>query len=225
MLCCKKRSITIIPFEYFPILLNYHQFERRSIEMPILRAFIAIDLPVNLINHLQEVSDNIQKNFIGDPIRWVPAANMHITLKFFGDVSTSNIMRINDIVSAEARIIKPFEISLGDFGVFPGLTKPRVIWTGVQGPDELFNFQRRVDLETARLGYASDHRPFFPHITIGRVSRNSGIPEIRRISETLRIQKLGFLGAARIYNVHIYHSHRQSQGPKYHKLNTSKFSS
>lgn len=193
--------------------------------MPVLRTFIAIDLPDELINKLRDVSENLQKQFVGDPIRWVAAENMHITLKFFGDVSSANIQRIYDIVKAEANYINPFEISLGDFGVFPDLTKPRVIWTGVQGPDELFNFQRRVDLETARLGYASDRRPFFPHITLGRVSRNSGIPEIRKISDTLRNQKLGFLGAARIYDAHIYHSDRRPQGAKYIKLYTSKFTS
>ncbi len=180
--------------------------------MPVLRAFIAIDLPEELINRLRDVSNELSEQFAGDPIRWVAAENMHITLKFFGDVSSSNIQRINDIVSAEASFIKPFEISIGDFGVFPNLTKPRVIWTGVQGSDELFNFQRRVDLETARLGYASDKRPFFPHITLGRVSRNSGISEIRKISDTLRKQKLGFLGAARIHEVIVYNTDRNLRG-------------
>lgn len=193
--------------------------------MPVLRTFIAVDLPTELIEHLRETSRSIQEQFSGDPIRWVPAEDLHITLKFFGDVSTSNIERINEILSAEASYIKPFEISIGDFGVFPDFTKPRVIWTGVQGPDELFNFQRRIDMETARLGYASDKRPFFPHITLGRVSRNSSISEIRRISDKLRKQKLGFLGAARIYDVHIYHSNRLPQGPKYTKLYTSQFTS
>ena len=202
-----------------------HLLERRAAEMPVLRTFIAIDLPGELTNRLRDVNDNLQKQFIGFPIRWVAAEDMHITLKFFGDVSSSNIQSIHDIVLAEASYIKPFEISLGDFGVFPDLTRPRVIWTGVQGPDEIFNFQRRVDLETARLGYASDHRPFFPHITLGRVSRNSSIAEIRKISDLLRKQKLGFLGAARIYNVHIYHSDRRPQGAKYNKLYTSKFTS
>ena len=113
---------------------------------------------------------------------------------------------INKIIQTESACHKQFEISVGGFGVFPNFSRPRVIWVGVEAPDELLNLQRRIDVETARLGYAPDQRKFNPHLTLGRVSRNANHQEVRSISAELRKHKLGFLGAARIEEVHLFRS-------------------
>ena len=105
--------------------------------MSVIRSFIAIDLPVELHESLQQVSDKIGEQLDRAPIRWVRVPNIHLTLKFLGDVSENNIPMINEILQAEAAHAKPFEISVGGFGVFPNITRPRVIWVGVEAPEEL----------------------------------------------------------------------------------------
>lgn len=189
--------------------------------MSVIRSFIAIDLPESLYAPLEQVSENLQGKLKDMPIRWVPVPNIHLTLKFLGDVSEKNIPMIQEILHAEAASHKQFEISVGGFGVFPSYTRPRVIWIGVEAPEELHQLYRRIDVETARLGYAPDKRKFNPHVTLGRVSRNANSKEVRFIGGELRKYKLGFLGAARIMDVHLFRSDLSPKGAVYTKLNTA----
>ncbi|TES90239.1 MAG: RNA 2',3'-cyclic phosphodiesterase [Anaerolineales bacterium] len=189
--------------------------------MSVVRSFIAIDLPDSLFGQLERVSDNLQELLEGMPIRWIAVPNIHLTLKFLGDVSEKNIPMIKEILKTEAASHKHFEISVGGFGVFPNFTRPRVIWVGVEAPDELENLQRRIDLETARLGYVPDRRKYNPHLTLGRVSRNANPKEVRSISAVLRKQRVGFLGAVRISEVNLFRSDLGPRGAVYTKMFTA----
>ena len=189
--------------------------------MSVVRSFIAIDLPDSLFGQLEQVSDNLQELLEGMPIRWIAVPNIHLTLKFLGDVSEKNIPMIKEILKTEAASHKHFEISVGGFGVFPNFTRPRVIWVGVEAPDELENLQRRIDLETARLGYVPDRRKYNPHLTLGRVSRNANPKEVRSISAVLRKQRVGFLGAVRISEVNLFRSDLGPRGAVYTKMFTA----
>ncbi len=189
--------------------------------MSVIRAFIAIDLPESLYAPLEQVSETLQGKLKDMPIRWVPVPNIHLTLKFLGDVSEKNIRMIREILFAEAASHKQFEVCVGGFGVFPNFTRPRVIWVGVEAPEELNQLYRRIDGETARLGYAPDKRKFNPHVTLGRVSRNANSKEVRFIGGELRNYKLGFLGAARIIEVHLFKSDLSPKGAVYTKLHTA----
>jgi 2'-5' RNA ligase len=93
-----------------------------------------------------------------------------------------------------------------------------VLWAGVEAPDDLYTLQRRIEAEAARLGYAPDKREFNPHLTLGRVSRNANPRQIREISEKLRQYKVGFLGAARIHEVHLFRSDLTPEGAVYTKI-------
>ena len=189
--------------------------------MSVVRAFIALDLPDSLDGPLTQVSNNLKGKLEGKQIRWVDVPNIHLTMKFLGDVSIKNISMINEIIQSEAASHKQFEISLGGFGIFPNFTRPRVIWVGVEAPEELINLQRRINLETTRLGYEPDQRKFNPHVTLGRVSRNANPKEVRSISELLRKHKVGFLGAARVTEVNLFRRDLGTKGAVYTKIFTA----
>ncbi len=193
--------------------------------MTAIRSFIAIELPAELQRGLQQVHDRLYEQLEGSPIRWVPILNIHLTLKFLGDVSEKNITMINGILQAAAANSKPFEITAGGFGVFPNMARPRVIWVGIEAPEELFKLQRRAEIETARLGYSPDQREFNPHLTIGRVSRNASMREIRSASNIFRKQKFGFIGAAKINSVSLFQSYLSPKGAIYKKLFTANLGS
>jgi 2'-5' RNA ligase len=190
--------------------------------MSVIRSFIAVDLPKSLVDSLHRSSDHLRALLNGLPVRWVPVQNIHLTLKFLGDVSERNLRMIQTIIQAEAAAHQVFEISVGGFGVFPNLANPRVIWVGVEAPDELIKLQRRIDAETARLGYAPDQRAFSPHLTFGRVSRNASPKEVRGVSELLRSHSIGFLGAARIEDVTLFRSDLGPDGAVYSKIYSAK---
>lgn len=189
--------------------------------MAVIRSFIAVDLPDALNTALEEASHQLQEALSGSPVRWVPVNNIHLTLKFLGDVSEKNIRVLQTIVQTEAANHKLFEISVGGFGVFPNAARPRVLWVGVEAPDELMSLQRRIDMETARLGYAPDQREFNPHLTFGRVSRNASPAQVRKISDILKKHKIGFLGAARIETVTLFRSDLSPDGAVYSKISTA----
>jgi 2'-5' RNA ligase len=82
-------------------------------------------------------------------------------------------------------------------------------------PQELTNLQHNIEVETARLGYSREHRPFSPHLTFGRVSRNASPQEVHKIAEILEDYKVGFLGATRIRTVYLYRSDLKPTGAEY----------
>ena len=174
--------------------------------MSVVRAFIAIELSPEIYERLDQVINQLKDCLSGMPIRWVPAQNIHLTIKFLGDVSVANLEMLENIILSEANCRPPFEVSIGELGAYPSLRRPRVIWVGVKAPPELTDFQRCVETETARLGYTPEKRAFSPHLTLGRVSRNANFEDVKEIGLVLGDCKVGFLGATRIKSVYLFRS-------------------
>jgi 2'-5' RNA ligase len=92
---------------------------------------------------------------------------------------------------------------------------------GVEAPADLSAVQNGVENAMSLLGYAREDRPFSPHLTLGRVSRNAGTQDERQIGEAIEAAKLGFLGVARVNEVHLYKSDLNPNGAVYTRLFTS----
>lgn len=178
-------------------------------------------MPKELRLSLDAISKKISSSLKGNLIRWVNPNKIHLTLKFLGNVSESNIPQIKGIIQSEAAAHKIFEISVGGLGVFPNMTHPRIIWVGVEAPEELLNLQRRIEGKIERLGYPPDKRDFSPHLTLGRVARSANSKQVRMISEVLRNCKVGFVGAARVTDIHLYKSELKPDGAVYSKLDSA----
>lgn len=183
-----------------------------------IRSFFAIDLPEKIKQRLDKVSRQLQEGLDDVPIRWVPAENVHLTLKFLGDVSESNLEVIKDVLRTVVTNHEKFEISVGGLGAFPKARTPRVIWIGIEAPPELASIQRNLESETARLGYARERRSFSPHLTLARVSRNASSRDVYQVAEVLNSFRVGFLGVARVEAVHLYRSDLHSGGAVYTNL-------
>ena len=189
--------------------------------MSVIRAFIAIDLSEEIQLHLEEVQKNYRAQLKHIPIRWVVPENIHLTLKFLGDVSISNLNLLTDMIQAEISSHHQFDISVGGSGAFPNNRQPRVIWIGVEAPTELAAIQNGIETTTARLGYTREERPFSPHLTLGRVSRNISSQEMKIISKTLDTTRVGFLGITCVDKVHLYRSDLQPTGAIYTQIFSS----
>ena len=186
--------------------------------MSVIRAFIAIDLPSEVLQCLEDVEKQLKQSLGGISVRWVPVENIHLTLKFLGDVSESNIDMLTDILQSTVSSVKQFELSVGGLGAYPKPHRPRVIWVGVEAPPELMSAQRSIESEMAHLGYARDKRPFNPHLTLGRVSRHSSNKDVRKIAEVLSSQTIGYIGSARVTAFHLYRSDLKPSGAVYSRL-------
>jgi 2'-5' RNA ligase len=191
--------------------------------MSVIRVFIAVDLTSEIQECLDQVAAKLKQQLGDAPVRWVSPENIHLTLKFLGDVSLSNIDVLKEVLQTEAANHPSMVICVGGVGAFPKVRNPRVIWVGVEAPPELETLQRGIDIQTARIGYAPDQRPFSPHLTLGRVSRNASPQEIRKIGDVLKECKVGFLGVTRVNAVHIFRSDLQPGGAIYSRLFTAGF--
>jgi 2'-5' RNA ligase len=191
--------------------------------MTVVRAFVAVDLPPDIRERLAQVSSELREGMGNVPVRWVPKENMHLTLKFLGDVSLSNLDVLTGILRGEAADREQMVISIGQVGAYPKVRRPRVVWVGVEAPPELEALQRGIDKHAARVGYARDRRPFSPHITLGRVSRNATPSDVRIIGDVLSVIKVGFLGVARIKAVNLYRSDLTAEGAVYTRLYSAPF--
>jgi 2'-5' RNA ligase len=188
--------------------------------MAVIRSFIAIDLPNNIQDPLDRVIQDLQAQMPHTPVRWVPARNIHLTLKFLGEVSSNNLEMLTKILQTEVPRHRCFEIKVGSLGAFPSIHRPRVIWIGVEAPMDLMSLQRSIETETTRLGYVAEERPFSAHLTLGRVSHNASPDEVRQIGEGLKGYQVGLLGITNVERVRLFRSDLEPGGAVYTPLFT-----
>jgi 2'-5' RNA ligase len=146
----------------------------------LIRSFIAIELPAEVSATLEEIQKALkspQHNFV----KWVPPMNIHITLKFLGNVSSEKIASITSAMEQTSQAISPFQLKLGEIGAFPNLKQPRILWIGVKGEtDKLKTMQANLEEHLARLGFTRESRGFTPHLTLARL--REGISSVERHS-------------------------------------------
>ncbi len=187
--------------------------------MSLLRAFIALEIPLEIREAVYEAMAPLQKG-IGSAVHWVPMENLHLTLKFLGDVSPSSLEMLSQMLRAEADLFPCFDLCLQGLGSFPNLKRPRVIYIGIQAPAALEGLQRGIELASHKLGYESEERGFSPHLTIGRVKHASRVTatEQQIIRRALEETRIDLLGTARVDSVHLYKSDLKPKGSVYTRL-------
>lgn len=186
--------------------------------MGLLRAFLAAELPPDLQDAIQAATAGPRTAIGPELVRWVPPRNVHLTLKFLGDVSPSSVDLIERVLETEAAKYQPFEVTVEGLGCFPNVRHPRVFWVGLSGPPALTSLQHDLDGATARLGYASEDRDFSPHLTIGRVRQNVASADVQKIRAEIERTKVGKIGTVRVDALHLFKSELQPSGSVYTKL-------
>jgi len=109
----------------------------------------------------------------------------------------------------------PFTVSVGGFGVFPNLKRPKVIWVGIQATPELERLQRAIESACLRLGYPAEEKSFNPHLTLGRIREEADLAALRNALQNFQI---GPLGSLTVSNLTLFRSDLRPQGPIYTAL-------
>lgn len=184
--------------------------------MVAVRAFIAVEMPPEIQKRLAEVQDHLRRELRDLPIRWVRPESMHLTLKFLGMVPTSHVDEIVAALRGLALERGPFPFVVEGIGCFPDLRHPRVIWVGISDPTRsLAAFQRLVEASMQKLGYPPEDRPYQPHLTLGRVSRDATPAHYRRIAEVIAQAPVERLGEVRVVEITLMRSDLHPQGAIY----------
>jgi len=177
------------------------------------RAFVAIDIDEVIRQRLVAVQQQLTAT--GAQLKLVEPENIHVTMKFLGDVPDDKISAVADALRVAAGGAKPFDINVRGIGVFPNLRYMRVIWAGVvDGRDAVIAIQRSVDRELQKLGFPPE-RDFVPHLTLARVKTAH-----RKEQLAASIKELGNMefGVTRAQAVELKQSTLTSKGPIYSTL-------
>ena len=179
-----------------------------------IRAFLAV-----------EISDEVREaaaDLISDldlpqyDVKWVRPRNIHVTIKFFGNIDPSRVVDIARVMEEVGRELRSFEISMERLGAFPGLRRPRVVWVGIgEGRRHLERLHRESEERLSAIGFPPEGRSFKSHLTIGRVRSQRGSPELVR-----RIERRGDFDAGRctISELVLFRSELKPGGPIYTAL-------
>lgn len=186
--------------------------------MSLLRAFIAIEIPPEIHQAIEIKTAPIRAKLTSSLVRWVPSGNVHLTLKFLGDISPASVEMLSQMLSLEVNQHRAFEMEFGELGAFPNPRRPRVIWIGIQAPAMLEALQHGIEAASATLGYPDEKRPFSPHLTIGRVRQNVDSAGIQKIRTALEETQVGSLGTAHVTAVHLFKSDLKPTGAVYTRL-------
>jgi 2'-5' RNA ligase len=186
--------------------------------MSLLRAFIAIEIPSEIQAAIARHTAPLQAALDDSMVRWVPTHNLHLTLKFLGDVSPANLELLTQMLTVEASQQGAFEMGFSGIGAFPDARRPRVLWIGIQAPAELEALSHGIEAACARLGYPGEKRPFSPHLTIGRVKQNIQGARLQSIRAALESTRIDHLGTAHITDVRLFKSELKPTGAVYTQL-------
>lgn len=133
-----------------------------------MRLFVAIALS----DPVRSALDKFQTRMRGecDSVRWIPSHQLHLTVKFLGDVPDREVNGVSEALKRATASAAPFEMGVSGCGCFPERGPVRIVWAGtVEETGAMKNCARQVDTELERAGFPRERRPFSPHITMGRV--------------------------------------------------------
>ena len=175
-----------------------------------MRLFIAIDLPDEILQNLEELLNKLRPTA---RINWSPPSNLHITTKFIGEWPEN---RLDELTAALGGLASrpAIPMAIRRLGFFPNPHSPRVFWCGIEAPG-LEAFAADIDRITASLGIAGEARAFSPHLTLARIKERLDLQPLREAIAALPSLDFGRLDARSFF---LYQSKLRPTGSVYTKL-------
>ena len=184
--------------------------------MEKIRSFLAIDIDNSLKDKIIEVQRSLRE--AEAQLKFVEPENLHFTLKFFGETNQKILEEISNIIKEKIKPYKPFKLKIEGLGVFPNKNYMRVLWLGVQNPEEFSEIQKTLDKEFQKLGFRKE-RSYIPHLTIARVKGGKNKARLREKIEELANTKIGEM---QVKKLKLKKSELKPEGPEYTNLKTFK---
>ena len=148
-----------------------------------MRTFIALCASVGTTRRIAEAMEKKAQELAalatGWKLAWVPPANLHVTLKFFGEIPPESLDAITMRLRQRLAELPPIALKIAGSGVFPAAPSnegaPRVLWLGVDGGKALTTLQQAIEADMEDLGFPRATRPYHPHLTVARVLEQPAI--------------------------------------------------
>jgi len=175
-----------------------------------MRAFIAIDLPEEIKSKIAELEDDLKRCDLA--FRWVRPENLHLTLKFLGNIDQEQISKIKEAITKISGKFTAFQVSLSDFGFFPNERKPRIFFVNIDKEELLKSIARELEEELEPLGFDKENR-FKSHITLARIKDLKNIDGLKPKIENIQLDEKFLIRA-----IILYESTLTKEGPIYGKI-------
>jgi len=175
-----------------------------------IRSFIAFDIEEpQVIRNISNVQSMLVET--GAHLKLVKPENIHVTVRFLGNVSLSQVDEIyNEMKNVD---FSPFKIEIKGVGVFPNIRRINVVWAGIKrGADELQAIFDQLEPKLQRLGFKRESRGFSPHLTIARVRTSHRKAELIRCLKEIEDYDFGIVEARCL---RLKRSILKPQGPVY----------
>jgi RNA 2',3'-cyclic 3'-phosphodiesterase len=184
-----------------------------------MRTFIAVPLADEIHRKLAALIQRLKEPG-NRAVRWVAPENIHLTLKFLGEVAGDKVRDITQALEELAGECHPFDICIQHTGAFPNLKRPRVFWVGISQYEELKNIQGLVEKKMEKLGFEGENRSFSPHLTLGRVNDAASHSDLDRVIEKTTREQAVDLGSVHVEEMHLFKSELTPRGSIYTTLFT-----
>jgi 2'-5' RNA ligase len=140
-----------------------------------IRAFLAIEPPEDILQAMVRLQEKLKREISGK-LSWTRPQGQHLTLKFFGDISTEDVKNISAAVQNRVAPKLSLHLKIEKPGVFPDARKPRVLWCGASGDvEKLSALRKQLDGDFAAIGFPEEDRPFRAHLTLARIKDPHGL--------------------------------------------------
>ena len=181
----------------------------------MIRAFIAVDLDDPVIEKVCNVVEILKPRIT--EIRWLRKENLHLTLKFLGNIAESQVEPITAALRHPLGLFSPCTISAKGLGVFPDFRRPKILWVGLTG-DQLVQLAAEIESALMPIGFTPENRAFTPHLTIGRWREGSRpVKNLRQEIDSLNDFEFG---ACAVRQIVLFQSVLKPEGASYSELRT-----
>jgi len=186
--------------------------------MKKIRTFVAVEASAAVRHSALRLIDQLRA--APAQVKWVEPENMHVTLKFLGDVDPREIHKVCGVVKDAAAGREPFELEIRGAGAFPNLGRPGTVWLGAgEGAEQMAALFRPIEKALKGLGFPREPRQFHAHLTLGRVRR--GGPGVRELGDLIRQHAEYQAGRMKVRQATVFSSRLGPEGPTYEVLGTA----
>ena len=162
-----------------------------------MRAFVAVELSETIRARLGDLIASFRST--GAPVKWVEPENLHLTLKFLGNLAEDNLSVATEIMKRCAEGIGPFDLTVSGAGAFPNLRRPRVLFVEAHdAPRAAAELARRLNRKMTRAGVRKEDRAFRCHVTLGRIRKPGPVHGLAEKLEGAGGESFGTMTVSRI---------------------------
>ena len=184
------------------------------------RTFCAVELPAVIRSQIQKHIESLRSTVPEAQPSWSRVDNIHLTMKFFGNVERRRVPVISEALSHAVNGLQQFEIAIAGAGAFPQFGQPRVLWIGINDTNKhLTELHSRIDEECSKKGFEKEKRDFRPHLTIARIRKPAGTRTLAEVNQRLGFESLSFL----VSQLVLFRSELSSEGSKYTVISRHSF--